>query len=574
MDGIILRMEFLHPFPGDDSHVILLLVVSRGGRTRLMWYEWDSSKDLDTTKWNGSGYPVNRDEQLPLLLIPFTTSPGFLLVCEKVMSSYRNILTGQVVSTVARLKPIKELEQPEELGSSKRFPLWTYWARPVRRDGWDSTNEVIYLCREDGVVRFLEFQTDSDINLLANVGRLETNIDSAFASLDIGNGYYDLLAAAGDMSDGGLFTFKARKNVAKIQCIPSWTPVIDFVAVPSSSSSISALSPNKIRNRGNESIYACVGRGKRHGAICEIRFGIEAQSSVRIPIGDYLQAGILGMWILPDVSGHGIFILLTNPSRSFVFFVPTEGDDIQELLDDETGISLDSQTLSAGSTKDGLIVQITQNSILGFVLHNERIFEKGSAGCVIIAACIEGAISAILTAIRRGGDVYLQGGIFRNQGNEVFLEEFGNPITLSSDPSSLSLHAIGQHIYAFVGTLEGTLQIYQVFHGQFLSPLCEHKFDGDFSICDSIAIIFKHHTENPPDDILVLCGLRNGFLQIFKMLDDQAPGKLVKLDCIRDIAYWSSRWPYFSTLRDCLDGQHICDSHARYKHSYTDRILL
>lgn len=48
VDGVILRMEFLHPPVDDHDHVLLLLVVSKNRRTRLFCYEWDCSTSLRT----------------------------------------------------------------------------------------------------------------------------------------------------------------------------------------------------------------------------------------------------------------------------------------------------------------------------------------------------------------------------------------------------------------------------------------------------------------------------------------------------------------------------------------------
>lgn len=48
VDGVILRMEFLHPPADDHDHVLLLLVVSKNRRTRLFCYEWDCSTSLRT----------------------------------------------------------------------------------------------------------------------------------------------------------------------------------------------------------------------------------------------------------------------------------------------------------------------------------------------------------------------------------------------------------------------------------------------------------------------------------------------------------------------------------------------
>ena len=531
-------MEFLHPPKGDDHHVILLLVVSRDKRTRLLRYEWDSSKSLNVAEPMGFGQPVSKDEQLPLLLIPFTTSPGFLLVCEKVMATYQDILTGHANVKIVKLKPVREPEVPKEPGSSRRFPLWTHWARPMRRDDWESENDAIYLCREDGVVRFLEISANRDYNGLAKVGRLGINVDSAFASLDSGTREHDLLGAAGDMSDGGIFSFIPRKNAAKRQSIPSWTPVIDFVTVQDLSLSQRSFGSGGSRHRKRERVFACIGRGSEHGAVCELRFGIEAKSSARITIEEFLEAGVLGMWILPDMSGSGLFILITDPRRTVLFFVAAMDGDVTEISQDKTSIDLEARTLSAGSTREGLTIQITDHSIHAFPPFPAEAFEQNFQEEKIVAACVQGSIPAILIVIRKRDSLYLQGGIISLSGTGISLSGFGGPVRLSSESSSLSIQALGHQLYAFVATLDGRLQIYRTIQGQPLIPFIQHTFEGDFAICDSIAMISRSSNGGSQEDFAILCGLRNGSLHIFTLQAAETLGWLTTL--FHDKHYLSS----------------------------------
>jgi hypothetical protein len=87
--------------------------------------------------------------------------------------------------------------------------LWAAWTRPVRTDHWTHSHDAIYLVNDRGVVRFLELETDmSDLvfpNAAMPAGELNCNVDTAFASLDMGVAMDDFLITAGSMSNGGLY---------------------------------------------------------------------------------------------------------------------------------------------------------------------------------------------------------------------------------------------------------------------------------------------------------------------------------------------------------------------------------
>ncbi len=173
--------------------------------TRLLCFEWDYTASLRTVKQLGThGQPVGRFETLPILLIPLTIASAFILVCEHVVSVYRNILTGTATRRV-----IEHYEDPANYqgGSSRKPPLWTYWARPVRTADYSSGHDDLFLCREDGIVKALDIAEETEVMLNAqvNAGALGCNIDTAFSSLDLGLNHPDLLIAGGDMSVGGIF---------------------------------------------------------------------------------------------------------------------------------------------------------------------------------------------------------------------------------------------------------------------------------------------------------------------------------------------------------------------------------
>ncbi|KAL9119385.1 MAG: hypothetical protein Q9187_004062 [Circinaria calcarea] len=526
--GVILRMEFLYPPNKDPNHIILLLVVMNDKRTYFVRYEWDYSKDLRGIERMGS-HPVHRTQRMPLLLIPFTTSPGFMLVCEDCIALFNNVLSGY---GLPRLELLRPGDPPEEPGSSRRSPLWTQWARPVRRDEWQVDNEVIYLCREDGLVRLVEFHNgEIHFQTQVQVGKLEVNVDTAFASLENDNQNvfphdyesHDLLVAGGNMGDGGLFMFTALEDAKRHQSIASWAPVIDFTTANIGYSIKENLlgSSNDGRSAVRERIFGSVGRGSRHGGMCELRYGIEALSSARIDIQPLGVAGIVGMWILPHVTGT--LILLTDPIRSHLLLLSASDGEIREISDkvasDELGLDLQVRTIAAGNTEEGLIIQITEQSIQIKLPQQDLASVKGHGhGIRIIAGCVHGGIPAMLTVVRKDTDVHLCLEAVLVNETGISLTTVGNPELLPCEPSCISLQAVGFHLYALVGLLTGSIEIFRCDPKAGLTSLIAHDFEGEFAVCDSVVLISKTQEIKDHTELLVLCGLRNGSLEVFQLV--------------------------------------------------------
>ena len=551
--GTILRMEFLQPPQNDDITVILLLVVSIDEKTKLIRYEWDSSKELSDLQQMES-HPVEPKHQCPLLLIPFAITTGFLLVCEDTIGVYDQYHTKNMSSGSISIREADK-ETAREPGSSKRFPLWTAWAKPVRRKDYAAENDVFYLCREDGLVRFLEFSLESLPGALGmEVGSTGINVDTAFAALNreidyqdvfaevdsfdseeskgdvfaIGEPSYDLLVAAGDLGEGCLIRMEARREAVIEQSIPNWTPMIDFCTVTKSQDTTVKSTTGKLYSHfyteGRQRIFGCGGRGKDQGRVYEIRSGIEAQSGIRFN----LDIGVVRFWVLPDVAGSKacICVLLTHPDdTTFLLRVEndcSDGSKVEALCGIDNGLT----TIAAGSTLSGIIIQITRCSLRAIIPGLDSpflsLFEKER----IVLACIEGRISAALMAIEKDSCFRLRYGTFSITDLQITFDAAAelDSLPLDSEPSCVFLQALNTKVHAFIGTNDRLLQVYEVDSRSRPSLIFTHQFDGDGAICESIGVICRVLHTTGQLQYLVLCGLRNGSLQIFNLLFED-PGK-------------------------------------------------
>ncbi len=450
-----------------------------------------------------------------------------MLICEKTISVYRDVLTG---NATRKSISFHSRDAPVRPGSSRRAPLWTHWARPVRREAHTSKHDDLYICREDGMVRFLEISEESEIMVDASMkaGILGCDIDTAFASLDLGLDRDDLLIAGGDMSDGGLYLFQARQSPEHVQCVPNWAPTIDFITaavVPDENLVSKRSSSNIDMGLFGDRIFAGAGRGCKHGALVELRFGLQARMGTTI---DLEESGTLRLWTLPDLAGEGLYFLLSNSSHSSLLHLSTDTSTVSGEHDESTGLDFNSTTLAAGATPEGLVIQVTDTSIRATTIVTVKPrFNWNCEAEKIVAATIHGKTSSIVTALRIGDEITLHLGRMTVGDNvTVTMSEVGHALVLQSEPTCLSVEIVGRTSYVFVGTAAGTLQIFRMSLDSGLVPMLEQTLAlepglATFAVCESLAVATSG------EGAMLICGLRNGCLQVFHATIDQNSGKLM-----------------------------------------------
>lgn len=547
LDGRVLKMEFLHPPEGESNRIILLFVVAKNNKSELVWYDWNADIHLHQSQLRSNKMPLHPDEELPLLLIPLMKKTAFILVCEKRMVLIKNILTGSCHRFFHRLAAEQE---PQEPGSSLRRPIWVQWARPLRSKILRPNEENILLCREDGIVQYMviDHSIKQMIDSNHNVGRLGVNVNTSFATVDLGVYTEDLLVAGGDESNGGLWGFPARQKCPNQRgVIPNWTPINDFVVanVPIDRQNVG------IAVRGQQRLFSCSGRGK-YGAISEIRYGVEALKTIyTVGLDEELKNGVLGIWALHGFYGNigeqdrhnenlkdVTYIILSHPLRTYLLRLSLEDS---KLISDDVGLDLNARTIAAGCTTRGLTIQITETSLratslpLPFLPSDKEIKEEDTedrkpaqskfdpdrsqqrytypfTDSRVMAACIHTVADNTIAvlATQRDGQFYLEFGSFTTE-----YQPLNQRISLQAQPSCLSLLETEGEVLVLVGTLAGKLEVYllgDIASGH-LTPAntVHHAFAGPFGICDSIATIARA-TEKGVQP-LVVCGLRDGTIE-------------------------------------------------------------
>ena len=484
----------------------------------MVCYEWDSTTSLVTASSISDGQPLRSDEQLPLLLVPLTNSATFMLVFEKRMTIYKDILMG---NAIAHTQLIRTHNLAEKFAQP---PLWTQWARPSRYDLDIQNQDNIYLCREDGLVHFLEIKHGVQVvNTIYRVGMLGANIDTSFASIDLGCKGSDVLVLSGDESDGGGWLFETGQNAKKMFAIPNWTKLADFVSTDDDEVLEAYFAQTAIRRDKDKlpkRLFASTGRGREHGGITEIRFGIpgriKTSPDLSCPIS---QIGVTRMWILDGFakSKDLRFLLLSYPTHTSLKMMGRN-----DIGNDCPNIEFDEVTVAAGATEDGLIIQVTKVSLrASFYGSDVKAFYQEAN---VIAACVwvpEDELKPLLLLAYLHDDVhFLHFGTFDWDDGTITHRSIGIPLQLPDRPTFVSVGRVGLDDFAFVGTVCATLQVFRIHLQLGLSPVSDYHFKGTVAICDSVAVLGSISARNTRH--FILCGLRNGYLEVLRWYQESS----------------------------------------------------
>lgn len=205
--GVIQKVAFLHPQPGEDHHIILVLVIVRARKTRLAIYDWELGEDLRTVfAEEKGGYRMPFEFQMVLQLIPLTVQSAFIAISPQQTAVCTGCLYGPPQFDLV------SLQAPDASSSNHRGlgpPLWTSWARPFRSRRYNRTRDCIYLAREDGVVLYIQADQDCALNHITLLEKTHCSISSAFAC--VVHQCTDALMLGSDSGPGGFWKVTVKE---------------------------------------------------------------------------------------------------------------------------------------------------------------------------------------------------------------------------------------------------------------------------------------------------------------------------------------------------------------------------
>lgn len=462
------------------------------------------------------------------MLIPLSRSPDFLLVFDRHITTYGNILSGTVserrVTPILGNGPIRALRP----GDGRSHPHWVQWERVVRNA--DYSMETLYIAREDGKVLYAEVGS-SKMPALLDAGQLPHSVDKAFASLDLDSA--DVLVAAGTASDGclskiGSWEYEGHNvpwlksnTFDLVESIPNWSPVADLAMTHLTN----IQSPYE---RKRDSIFIANGRAP-HGGITELRRGIRAlidewwdgmRGCTRLSIIDYGRMPIPGQ-------GYYAVLLVTLPPETLVLrAICANGVQQMEQIPGEDqsledGILRD-ETISAGLIADRVAVQVTLREARTLSRPGLAVIDSRAIPNSILSATTDPRMSYIAVAYREHNQPTLRVLQVTEDGhfsNELYYQ-------LPYDPTCVQLMNIDGVPHVFVGTTDSSLCLLKISQLK-LEPVCQFNLNTDTAaqrvstVCES-AVLLKSD-----DQHTILCGTRDGMLASFT-LSASGSGKSMK----------------------------------------------
>ncbi|KAL2258992.1 hypothetical protein VTK26DRAFT_7490 [Humicola hyalothermophila] len=358
--GVIHSITFLYPRPGDDHHIVLLLVIVRNGKSRAVIYDWELGDNLhDVFAEEKPGHRMPLEHQMPLLVVPLTVQSNFIVVSPTGLAMCSECLYGPPkYETIPIVPPGKTRNH-----RGHETPLWTAWARPSRCRAY--SRDCIYLAREDGLVAFMQVDAETDTQC-AFIDPLPCDISRAFACLF--DQCTDVLMVGSDLGSGSYWKIIPREAPEMLGTLPNWSPVVDFATTDDftdwhqGAPGDKSMEPwQQAKLRKPDRIFAtCDGPGK--GSITEYRYGLKANIGLDLEYGD----GLKRAWLLPSQdtqSGKGYLLLLSMPDRSAALFLPHDFSSAKELDADTMPYGLASTTLALACSAH-LTVQVTKETVV------------------------------------------------------------------------------------------------------------------------------------------------------------------------------------------------------------------
>ena len=509
-------MDFLKPSDDDPEKVILVLLVANEGETFILLYRWDTRLPLCRIKpMRCSGQQLPIQDSLPLMLIPSMKPLSFLLVTETELVLYSKVTASRAER---KAHPFKIDDDENAAAASSTSLLWTQWAKPKRHMLYNQTNDDIFLVREDGYLRtyLVEYGQDFKVKMHFHPGGLGIRVDAAFcllaSPLHIGGG--DILVAAGDTTDGGVFHLRARQALEKIQVIPNNAPFNDLLIRPYTGPVV----PSRRQAPLQSELYAACGSAVSQGCVVQLHFGYEAQIGWTMEFDG--SESVQHLWAVESDEGGRLLLLAAHAMHTSAASISLADAEV-EYVDSSTwpGLILDDTTLDVAKANSTSLIQVTSSSVnivslQGGETSSRMPFPSGRALCALLMLDAR----VVVTAQQSNEQYSLHVSSVRDTDAQAMDRKESTALYVPARPICISRSHLAGADLVLIGTEQAELFAYvlqrdktlvQVMH----IPLSKVSEELKGTVVASTALL----TVPNLDVGILLCGLRNGQMIAFRV---------------------------------------------------------
>jgi hypothetical protein len=541
IEGLILKMDFLRSSTSDTNRVILLLLVANRGKTNLLLYSWDNREGPRTARpMPCSGQRVDPEDSLPLMLIPSSKCLSFTTVYETHLTVWENLATERATNKSFPNPRALPGERPVASESSSLPPLWVQWAKPRRHAKHLETHDDFYLIREDGQLRFfiVDYDLPQKLAYHHGLGSLDVSVDQAFAMVaapaELGA---DVFLVGGDMFDGGVWHCEARGKPHCVQSLPNMAPMRDML-ITGPQDHFSTTSGS--RHGEPQRFFTCSGKVSNCSYVNEIRFGLESNIVWSIEHED--ASSVTKLWILKDRKPERVLLLMSHPLlSSIVSLDPASGDLAVGDITTYPGMELESPTLAAACTEEGLTIQLTRDSVNICVLpRGPRRASMPYSDTTCVSAAIEASSGRFVVANRSPQGFHLHMG---DANMKMDISLGSQQYDLQEEPTALTIIPLRDALVVLAGLSDGTLLVLCADAKNNLHLLSSYYVQHIVADAQSCTVSSVEVLSRPSAlQGLVLCGLRTGILVLLSMSLDLNGGHVkVNMSFVDQIELGSTR---------------------------------
>ncbi|KAH6631648.1 mono-functional DNA-alkylating methyl methanesulfonate N-term-domain-containing protein [Chaetomium tenue] len=457
-------MTFLHPRPGDDGHIILLLVLVKHRRSRTtsttVIYEWELGDDLNQVfaeEKQGHRMPV--EFQMPLMLIPLTIKSAFLAVSADRIALCTECLHGPPVFETIELAA----SPPTRNHRGRGAPLWAAWARPFRLWSYNKTRDCVYLAREDGVVLLLEADQDGALASHA-LDPFPCNIANTFAC--IFDHSTDVLVLGSHSGPGGCWKLPPRQPAELLGYISNWAPVVDFTTTDDFTGWHPSDHPGKVmipwqeaKLRRPDRIFATC-EGGRAGSITEYRYGLKANIGLDLEYGPEMKRA----WLIPYIDPPyvvGYLLLISKPDSTAALLLSGDFSGATVPGPGTIPFDLSSSTLILVSHNQ-VTIQVTQEAVVLANHHGSILLRYQSLPGLLDRHLVDACVLEDVVALSTSAGTRFQIHLFKADLENLSLTHV-RTVDVDGDVTCLALGAnhtvfagiwTGSHAYMAWGSLQ------------------------------------------------------------------------------------------------------------------------